>query len=337
MHIKTNYSLRTLNTFGVETKADYYVDIHSDEDLEKLSVHELLTNNSILILGGGSNILFTGDFRGLVIHPKFMGIEQIDEDERSVIVRAGSGVIWDDFVRHAVNYGWGGVENLSIIPGNVGASPIQNIGAYGVEVKEVIEKVEGFHLSKRIFSDYSGSDCQFGYRTSIFKHELKNDFLITHVTFRLLKPPHVLSTGYGAVEEKLRTYHERSISAVREVITEIRNAKLPDPDKIGNAGSFFKNPVIQNDMASDLKKRFPDIPLYPAENSNSKLSAAWLIDKVRCKGIRKGNAGTHDKQPLVLINLGNATGNEIIQLAEYIRKKVEKKFGVRLESEVNII
>ena len=337
MQIKTNYSLTALNTFQITVKADYFVEIKDEEDLESFAENSLLGKNKRLILGGGSNILFVSDFRGIVIHPTILGIEKIDEDESSVLVRVGSGVVWDDFVKYAIENNWGGIENLSIIPGNVGASPVQNIGAYGVEVRDIIEKVEGFQLNKFEFLDYSNTACRFGYRTSIFKQDLKNNFLVTRVTYRLSKPPHKLKTHYGMVEDNLRKHKERSISTIRQVVTEIRNSKLPDTKRIGNAGSFFKNPVVNDDLAARLKERYPDIPAYPAESEGTKLSAAWLIDKAKCKGIRRGNSGTFEKQPLVIVNLGNATGKDIIGLANYIQEAVESKFGVQLEPEVNIV
>lgn len=337
MQIKSNYSLTALNTFHLKAKADYYVEINTTEELEDLVQDKLFASNERLILGGGSNILFLKNFRGIVIHPKFSGIEQIREDESAIFVKVGSGVVWDDFVRYAVENNLGGIENLSLIPGNVGASPIQNIGAYGVEVKNVIEKVEGYHFSKKGFRTFNNSECRFGYRTSIFKKDMKNSFLITSVTFRLSKSPHVLTTNYGIIEEKLQNFPKRSISVLRKVISDIRNAKLPDAEKIGNAGSFFKNPVVNEKLVTSLKKRYPDISFHSAGNGKMKLSAAWLIDNANCKGIRFGDAGTYEKQPLVIVNLGNATGKEILDLANYIQDKVRKVFDLQLEPEVNII
>jgi UDP-N-acetylmuramate dehydrogenase len=337
IQIKTHYPLEYLNSFGIRADAAYYVEIDSKEDILNLMGNKIYLENAHLILGGGSNILFTGDYEGMIIHPKIKGIHKIGEDASSVIVKVGSGVIWDDFVKYAVKNNWGGVENLSIIPGNVGASPIQNIGAYGVEVKDVIEEVEGYNLAEQTLGTFSKSDCQFGYRKSIFKQQLKNNFLITHVTFRLSKPPHTLYTSYGAIEEQLIDYPEASISTIREVVTAIRKSKLPDPLKLGNAGSFFKNPVVESRLASELKELNSEMPVYPSEGGNVKLSAAWLIDHAGCKGIKRGHAGTHKQQPLVIVNLGNATGNEIVELANLIQEMVHRKYGIHLEPEVNII
>ncbi len=337
MHIKTDYSLSAYNTFQLSARANYFVDISSIEDLKSLTENQIFIENKKLILGGGSNILFANNFRGIVIHPKFMGIEQINESNSEIFLRVGSGVVWDNFVKYAVENNWGGIENLSKIPGNVGASPIQNIGAYGVEVRDVIDEVEGFHLSTKKFQSFSNKECLFGYRSSIFKQTLKNDFLVTSVIFRLSKPPHELKTQYGIIDEKLQIYPEKSISTLRKVVSSIREMKLPDPEKIGNAGSFFKNPFVNPENLIALRDQYPDIPSYPASNRKLKLSAAWLIDNAKCKGISMGNAGTHNKQPLVIVNLGNATGKEIIELSEYIQEKVREKFGINLEPEVNIL
>jgi UDP-N-acetylmuramate dehydrogenase len=337
MQIKANYPLTKHNTFHIDIRASYFAEVRTIEDLNLLAKNRLIDENQRLILGGGSNILFTQDFDGIVIHPKFMGIERIDEDEKSVVFRAGSGLIWDDFVIYAIDHDWGGIENLSNIPGHIGAAPIQNIGAYGAEAREVIEAVEGFQISTRDFCKFSKKECHFSYRSSVFKEQLKNDFLITHVNFRLSKPPHSLNTSYGVIEEYLKNYSERSIATVRQAVISIRASKLPDPEKKGNAGSFFKNPVISGKQASFLKERFSDIPQYPVENDSVKIPAAWLIEHVECKGIRKGNAGTHEKQPLVLINYGKATGQEILDLAEFIREKVWRTFNIQLEPEVNIM
>lgn len=337
MQIKTNYSLTALNTFHVPAKADYFAAVSTIDELREISSTSEFTNEERLILGGGSNVLFTSDFHGIIIHPRFSGFEKVDEDSTSICVRVGSGEVWDDFVEYAVKNDLGGIENLSLIPGNVGASPIQNIGAYGVEVRDVIVHVDGFHLQTQSPAQYSTENCGFGYRTSIFKQEFKNEFLVSSVTYRLHKAPHTLTTNYGDVEERLQKYSDYSISAMREVISSIRLTKLPDPAKIGNAGSFFKNPVIQADLASDLKNRYPQLPIYPAENAKMKLSAAWLIDQAKCKGIRRGNAGSYNMQPLVLVNHGKSTGKEIEDLAAFISEAVETKFGIRLEPEVNII
>lgn len=335
--IKTNYPLQSLNTFGIQVNAKYYIKIDSVNQLPELVNDPIFLKNEVLILGGGSNILLTKKYEGLILHIKIQGIEIMEEDDSSVIVGAGSGILWDEFVSYAVSCNWGGIENLSAIPGSVGAAPVQNIGAYGVEVSDVIEKVEGYDLTQQQFFSFSKNDCRFQYRNSIFKEYYRNRFLITRVFFRLDKSPHKLITHYGDIAEKLSELPEQNIAALRKLITRIRELKLPDFRSTGNAGSFFKNPVLKKESVLRLKEKYPDMPLFPDEEGNTKLSAAWLIEKAGCKGMRMGNAGTHSKQALVLVNLGNASGNEILELALHIQKTVKNKFEIILEPEVNII
>jgi UDP-N-acetylmuramate dehydrogenase len=335
--IQPNYSLQNLNTFRIEAVADYFTEINTVDDLPGLTETEIFSQTSHLILGTGSNILFAQDYKGLVIHPALEGIEVLNEDTDTLSVRVGSGVVWDRFVEYAVEHHWGGVENLSGIPGTVGASPIQNIGAYGTEVKDIITNVEGYDLDLKAFKSYNNHACKFGYRTSLFKEELKNRFIVCYVTFRLTKPPHKLETSYGTVEKELQNHTDRSIATMRKVICAIRNSKLPDPAKVGNAGSFFKNPVIENTVLVKLRKLHPALPGYPFTDDSSKLSAAWLIEQAGCKGLQLGNAATHRDQPLVVINMGGATGKEILRLSVYIKNKVLKMFGIQLEEEVNIV
>jgi UDP-N-acetylmuramate dehydrogenase len=335
--IQRNFCLDRYNTFRISVMAENFIEVHSIDDIEKLMQSVIFKTNSHFILGGGSNILFTKDYEGLVIHPSITGIESVEVYDEYEYFRVGSGVVWDDFVAYAVEKDRSGIENLSGIPGMVGASPIQNIGAYGKEVKDVITKVEGFDLGAGTFKSYSNEECRFGYRTSLFKETMRNEFLVCYVTFRLKKPPHILDASYGTLEQELLKYPDRNISTVRLAVRSIRNLKLPDPQKIGNAGSFFKNPVIQRNAAEKLRKQHPSLPLYPAGDETMKLSAAWLIDEAGCKGLHLGKAATHRDQPLVLINLGGAKGNEILKLSHYIQDKVDKLFGIRLEEEVNVV
>jgi len=336
IEIKENFGLLPYNTFRIDVKARYFVEIEDEEDISELIHVDFFRNKDRLILGGGSNILFTKNFEGLIIHPVMKGMNLMEDTEEDVIIRVGSGVEWDVFVEYAVTRNWGGIENLSNIPGNVGASPVQNIGAYGREVKDVIEKVEGVLLSDGKLLNFTNSQCKFGYRNSIFKSELKNDFLISGVTFRLKKPPHFITTHYHPIEEELLKYENRDINSIRKIICDVRQIKLPQVDKIGNAGSFFKNPIVSVDVADKIQTDFIGVPVYRVDDTTVKLSAAWLIEKAGCKGLRRGNAGTYAKQPLVLINLGNAQGKEILETGLFIQQKVFNKFGVKLEPEVNI-
>jgi len=337
LDLKTNFSLKQYNTFGIDVSAEFFTEIFTTDDINELIASDIFTKHPRLILGGGSNILFTKDYRGLIIHSRIRGIETIEENKDFVYLRVGSGEIWDELVEYSVSKGWGGLENLSAIPGHVGASPIQNIGAYGVEVKDVINEVQGIDLVKGQTLLFTNSDCEFAYRNSIFKQKFKNDFLLTHVVFKLKKFPHTLATGYGQVEKALSKEKEKTISVMRKIICEIRNSKLPDVKTIGNAGSFFKNPIVSSAIADELKSKISDIPLFRASDGKYKLSAAWLIEKAGYKGIQLGNAGSYKHQPLVLINLGNAEGKEIVNLADFIKNKVNELFGVNLETEVNII
>ena len=336
MQIQQNISLKQFNTFGIDVNAGYFGRFTSAEELtgqmsfdSKLPVH---------ILGGGSNILFTKDFVGLVLKNDIMGIELVKEDEHHVYVRVGAGENWHRFVMYCINRNWAGLENLSLIPGNVGASPMQNIGAYGVELKEVFEELEAYHIREKKVFTFSVNDCEFGYRESVFKKKWKDQFVILHVTFRLNKVP-VFNTCYGALETELSRMgvKELSIQAISQAVINIRSSKLPDPAKIGNAGSFFKNPQVIKSRFLQLKKENPGIIGYENQNGTMKLAAGWLIEQCGWKGFRNGDAGCYDKQALVLVNYGHASGKEIYKLSEDIAASVKKKFGVELEREVNII
>lgn len=338
MKIIENYSLKSLNTFGVDVKTRYIAEIFSDNDLFKLLEDKEFESVRKFILGGGSNILFTKDFEGLVIKNSIPGINIIDEDDESIIIETGAGVNWDDFVSYCVEKKWCGVENLSLIPGTVGAAPIQNIGAYGQELKNVLYNLEGIFIEtgeKKIFNNY---ECKFSYRESIFKNEFKNKFVITRVGFKLSKKPEV-NISYPPIREELnnRKISDPKIRDLRKIVVDIRNSKLPDPKIIGNAGSFFKNPVVRNDKFKMLKEKYPELNSYPVDDDHVKLSAAALIEKCGWKGKRIGNCGSYEKQPLVIVNYGEATAGEILELANNIRLSVEENFEVTLQQEVNLV
>lgn len=291
-----------------------------------------------LILGGGSNILFTGDVNALVLKNEVSGINVLKQDDEFVYVQVGAGVNWHSFVLHCVQQGWGGVENLSLIPGNSGASPMQNIGAYGVEIKDVFEELEAYHLNDKTIVKFSAVDCAFGYRESVFKRKYKDQFVIISVTYKLRKNP-LFNTSYGAINQELENMgvKELSIAAISQAVINIRSSKLPDPKVIGNAGSFFKNPSINKEQFDQLKNEFPSLVAFTNPDGTMKLAAGWLIEQCGWKGYRKADAGCHAKQALVLVNYGAATGKEIFDLSEEIMQSVKQKFGVELEREVNII
>jgi len=337
-----NHSLKPYNTFGVDVLAKYFAPFKSQDELyELLDYHVGLRKKAtepVFILGGGSNILLMNDFDGLVLKNEIKGVDLIKEDEHHVYVKAGAGENWHRFVQYCIQRNWAGIENLSLIPGNTGASPMQNIGAYGVEIKEVFEELEAFHLKEKKIYQFSVNDCEFGYRESIFKKKLKDQFVILDVTYRLNKVP-AFNTTYGAVEQELEKMGVTTLTirAVSQAIVNIRSSKLPDPAEIANAGSFFKNPVITRSKFNQLKEKFADIIGYVNEDDSIKLAAGWMIEQCGWKGYRKGDAGCHSKQALVLVNYGNASGKEIFDLSEEITKSVKKKFGVELEREVNVV
>ncbi len=327
-----NYSLLSRNTFGMDVKAKRFVEYDNEEELKALIP---TLSGEVLHMGGGSNLLFKGDFEGTVLHSAIKGIEVVDESAESALVRAGAGEVWDDFVAWAVERGYGGVENLSLIPGEVGASAVQNIGAYGVEAKDVIALVEAIDLSngqKRVFGT---EECNYAYRQSIFKNALKGKYAITYVTYRLQKQP-VLKLDYGNIRAVLGDNGQHTISDVRQAIIDIRNAKLPDPKVQGNAGSFFMNPVVSREKFLSIQKDYPQMPFYDVEGG-VKIPAGWMIDQCGWKGKSLGRAGVHDKQALVLVNLGGATSDEIITLCNTICKDVKEKFGIDIHPEVNLI
>lgn len=332
-----NYPLKKHNTFGINASAKFYFEFTELDDLMVfLKSNESLKEEKIVLIGEGSNILFLNDFNGLVIHPNIPGIQIVKEDRQNIWIEVGAGEVWDEFVQYAVDYGFGGIENLSLIPGSVGAAPVQNIGAYGQEVGNVVEKVKGFDLSQNRLVEFSGRECEFGYRSSIFKYALKNSFIITSVVFRLEKfPEFVLS--YGQVEEKAKAKGEVNLTTIREAVVEIRQSKLPDTKELGNAGSFFKNPEVDAALAETLKTKFENIPVYPGSSGKVKLAAGWLIEQAGWKGVRDCDVGVHEKQALVIVNYGNATGKQIFDFSSKIKQAVFEKFGVDLEREVNCV
>jgi UDP-N-acetylmuramate dehydrogenase len=335
MQIYRNYPLKKYNTFGIDAYTNYFADFKSLSDLEEaLSVF----HSPLLILGGGSNILFTKNFEGLVLKNEIKGIETVHEDEDHVYVKAGAGENWHNFVVHCLNKNFAGVENLSLIPGNVGASPMQNIGAYGVEIKDIFYSLEAFHLKENKVISFTLNNCEFGYRDSIFKKKYKNQFVILNVTYRLNKKPK-FNISYGAIKEELEkmNVHELSIQTISQAVINIRQSKLPEPSLIGNAGSFFKNPQVENSQLQKLQLAFPVIPYFKVNEQNYKIPAGWLIEQCGWKGYRKGDAGCYEKQALVLVNYENANGNEIYSLSEEIKISVKEKFGIELEREVNIL
>lgn len=338
MEIKENYSLKNLNTFGIEVSARFFTALSSLEDIREFSKLKKFENTPKFILGGGSNVLFTRDFDGVILKNDLKGIKLLKENEEFYYVKAGGGENWHQFVLHCIRNNYAGIENLSLIPGNVGASPMQNIGAYGIEIKDVFHELEAIHIHSGKIDIFSNKDCRFGYRESIFKLELKNEYIITSATYKLRKKP-VFNISYGAIEQELEKMgiNELSIAAISQAVCNIRSSKLPDPAKIGNAGSFFKNPIIQKAVFSKLINKYTDMPAYPQPDGTVKLAAGWLIEKCGWKGERFGDAGVHINQALVLVNYGNAGGNEIYELSGKILRSVKEKFGVELEREVNIL
>jgi UDP-N-acetylmuramate dehydrogenase len=335
--LQKNKSLKKLNTFGVEAFANFFREIRSESELSEAFEEERIKNLPLLVLGGGSNILFTKNFSGLVLHIKIGGIE-VREQGATRYVTAGGGVVWNDLVQYCVNQGYAGIENLSLIPGTVGAAPVQNIGAYGVELMDVFESCRAFDLHKKTIVEFDNEACKFSYRDSIFKREGKNRYIITSVTLKLSTTPNLI-LDYGVIIAELqnREIHNPTIKDVSEVVSQIRVSKLPDPLTIGNSGSFFKNPIIESEDFKTLQSVFMDIVHYPIQSDKVKLAAGWLIEQCGWKGAKVGNTGTWKNQALVLVNYGNATGLEVYEFSEAIIESVFKKFGIRIEREVNII
>ena len=334
MVLEKNVSLLTYNSFHLDVRASEFVSVKSLLDLEEV----LREKNPLLILGGGSNLLFAKSVEGLVLKIDIGGIEEVKEDHLHIYVRVGAGENWHDFVTYTMNRNWGGLENLSLIPGKVGAAPIQNIGAYGVELKDSFFELEAYDRKDHKVYTLGVNDCRFGYRDSIFKSSEKGRYVILNVTFILRKTP-VLHTSYGAIREELKRMGVGSptIQDVSQAVIRIRRSKLPDPSEIGNAGSFFKNPVVDQEKFIALSQTYAEMPAYPHEDKSVKLAAGWLIEQCGWKGYRKGDAGVHKDQALVLVNYGKASGKEILELSEKIESSVFRKFAIVLEREVNIV
>jgi UDP-N-acetylmuramate dehydrogenase len=338
MQVFDNVSLKQYNSFGINVSAEKFAEFKTVDEVSELIYDQKFHNEPLLILGGGSNILFTKNISGLVLKNEIAGIEKIKEDEEHVFIKAGAGVNWHHLVMFTIENNWAGLENLSLIPGNVGASPMQNIGAYGVEIKDVFYQLEAFSINEKKIVVFDKPSCEFGYRESVFKRKLKDQYIILSVTYQLKKNP-TFNTSYGAIEQELDKMgiKELSIQAISQAVINIRSSKLPDPAVIGNAGSFFKNPEVSEDHYHQLKKDYPSVVGYDLPNGNIKLAAGWLIEQCGWKGYREGDAGCHSRQALVLVNYGRATGSEIYALSEKIIKSVNDKFSVELEREVNIV
>lgn len=337
LSIIRNYPLHSLNTFGMTVHAAYFSELNEEDDVYYLE-DKKPNGHDLLVLGGGSNILFTENPAYWVLHNKLKGISVISEDDEYVWLRASAGEQWHDFVLYCVRHNYGGVENLSLIPGTVGAAPIQNIGAYGTELKDVLDEVTFWDITSRCFRTFDNRACCLGYRNSIFKQELKGKIIITSVVFRLNKMPK-FNTSYGTIQQELERMGitELSIQNISEAVIRIRQSKLPDPKTIGNAGSFFKNPEIDNAFFEVLKQSYPDMPGYVVSDTVTKVPAAWLIEQCGWKGFREDDYGVHAQQALVLVNYGNAKGKDIALLSEHIMQSVKEKFGIMLEREVQLV
>lgn len=339
VRIEENISLRPYNTFGIEANARYFCRIQSEDQLIELIETPVYKNEPHLVLGGGSNVLFTKDYTGLVIKVDIKGIRIEKETDETIVLNVKSGEVWHELVMYCVQHGWGGIENLSLIPGTVGAAPIQNIGAYGVEIKEVIQTIEGIDLITGAHQSFNNHECHFGYRESIFKYQLKEIFFISSVTLSLTKKNHQFNTSYGAITDTLKAMNitHPTLRSISDAVIQIRRNKLPDPSLIGNAGSFFKNPTISLAHYENLKSSYPQIPGYPSVNQDVKVPAGWLIEQCNWKGKRINNIGVHTQQALVLVNYGDGKGEEIFQLAMQILSSVKEKFNITLTPEVNLI
>lgn len=337
MQVEHNISLKAHNTFGIEVEAKRFLRITNLQVLQEALAS--FTTENFLILSGGSNMLFTSPVSDLVLYLDAKGRTIEKESEKSVTVRAMCGENWHDLVRWTLDLGYGGLENLALIPGKAGTAPVQNIGAYGVEIKDVLAGLEAVEIATGKLRYFTNAECQFGYRDSIFKQSQKGKYIIWSIDLLLTKTQHTLKTEYGDIQRKLQEAGIKEIHPVdvARAVIEIRQSKLPDPKKIGNSGSFFKNPVIPEWQFLRLQKTHPDLPGYPQNGRNIKIPAGWLIEKLGYKGYRKGDAGIHEKQALVLVNYGNATGMELLQLAEEIQQKVKTHFDIHIEPEVNII
>ena len=338
MNVLENYPLKKLNTFGINVKSKYLVEVNSTEEILEIIESEKFKNFKKLVLGGGSNVLFTKDYNGLIILNKIKGKKVTYQDADSVKLLVGAGENWHELVMYTVEKGWGGIENLSLIPGNTGTAPMQNIGAYGVEIKDTFVELEALEISTGKIEKFNKEKCKFAYRESIFKNEKKNQYIILNITLELNKNPK-LSVNYGEIKNDLKNknIHLPTIKDVSEAIISIRKRKLPDPKKIGNSGSFFKNPVVNFNKLKKLKEKYPNIVNYPINKNEFKIAAGWMIEKAGWKGKTINNYGVHKNQSLVLVNYGDAKGIEIYNLSKKIIVDIEEKFGISLVREVNII
>jgi len=339
LQFRSDVDLQPYNTFHIPARARQFVRINSPEDFVELTGTNEFRDNRVLILGGGSNILLTADFDGLVVKNELKGTTVVGQDDDTVTVTVGSGEEWHGFVRYCVERDWGGVENLSLIPGTVGAAPMQNIGAYGVEIRETIVHVDAIDMTTGVPRRFSNKECAFGYRESIFKNALKGQYFISSVTLRLTRRNHVINISYGALKETLARQGVTSpgVLDVSEAVIAIRKSKLPDPAMIGNAGSFFKNPSVDAETLAFIRRQADHVPTFPGEGGLTKVPAGWLIEQCGWKGVTLGNIGVHKYQALVLVNYGGGSGAEIWNLAMKIRESVKDKFGVTLQPEVNVI
>jgi UDP-N-acetylmuramate dehydrogenase len=338
IRIQEHVDLLSYNTFKIAAKARYFASVTTLPELYSLMDTPVYKHEKHLILGGGSNILLTGDFEGLVIKIDLKGIETVWEDDSTIVLKAGAGEPWHSFVMHCVANNYGGIENLSLIPGTMGAAPMQNIGAYGVEVKDLIKSVEAIDVHSGATRMFNNRECEFGYRESVFKRSLKGKYFISSVTLTLTKKNHVLNTSYGAIQQTLDQHNTApSVKSISDAVISIRQQKLPDPKVIGNAGSFFKNPTIDQKQYESIKKSYPEIPGYFSDNQHVKVPAGWLIEQCGWKGKTFDAIGVHPHQALVLVNYGGGTGEKIWSLAQDILSSVKKTFGIDLQPEVNIM
>lgn len=337
MQIHQNFSLKNYNTFGIEAKAKQFVAVHNLDQLKSVLEHH--KNDKKFILGGGSNMLLTQDIDALVIHVDLKGKKVLKEDENFVWVESNAGENWHEFVLWTIEQDFGGLENMSLIPGNVGTTPVQNIGAYGAEIKDTFVSCDAMNIETHEIKTFTKSECNFGYRESIFKHEAKDKFIITSVVFKLTKCNHKISVEYGDIKAELAKNNitNPTIKDVSNAVIAIRQSKLPNPKELGNSGSFFKNPVISKVEFLKVQEKFPDVKYFEISETEVKVPAGWLIEHAGLKGYRNGDAGVHKNQALVLVNYGNATGQDILNLSKYVQKTVFDKYGIAIEAEVNVI
>lgn len=337
MEIQSNFSLKKYNTFGIEASAKQFVAVHSIIELK--TVLQENKNEKKFILGGGSNMLLTKDIDALVIHIDLKGKKITKEDDNFVWVESQAGEVWHDFVLWTIDNNFGGLENMSLIPGNVGTTPVQNIGAYGTEIKDTFVSCEAMNIETQEMKTFTNDQCNFGYRESIFKHEVKDQYIITSVVFKLTKRNHKINTSYGDILAELAKNNitEPALKDVSNAVIAIRQSKLPDPKELGNSGSFFKNPIISKSDFEKIHQKFPEMKFYEVSDTEVKVPAGWLIEQAGFKGKRFGDAGVHKNQALVLVNYGNATGQEILAVSKEVQKTVFEKFGIQIEAEVNVI